>query len=785
MLEILVIMPFGQRTYLDGGKARDTDFDRVYEQIIRPAIDASGSQALRIDELVAPGNVSSQFLGKIVSADLVIADLSMQNGNVYYELGIRQSLSNRPTILIAAEGTELPFDLRNQRVLFYLWSNAVEQNEAVENLRRAIAGSKSERYVNPVHQYLSTSGLAADPSNSEDFERDLRGKIDRAKTPEQLNAVWAWARSYRSLPPFALLSLADKFALTMNWEMAAEIARVACAARPDDYELHRVLGWYLRKAGKPFYEQAEHEFKTALRLNPGDHEALGMLGGLMKREGRYVEAALTYGRGVKEAPGNLYMRVAHAGLELLAAPRASEALQLYRELLVICGELERSTDPWMLVAGAEAKFVLGEDDAAKSLFEGAFALADSPTILDSPADQLDLFAEAGFRPTEARALASRLRELAGSVGRKAIAKVAQADNRWESGVLPVIVHLSDPHFGYKTGADGKPIRMHRFRDSDYSITLERHMLKELSVSGGRLGIDPARIIVVISGDVVYQAGQDEYGEALAFCQALVKGLSISPGRIVFCPGNHDVNWDDSKVDRKKRFDNYLSFLRDFYGEDLFRSLYPRVTWDFRVGSPRPLPEDIVGVSVFPDLGVELYSFNSCVYETQQQHYGFVGGRQTRGVEELFSRDTHTPRIRMAVLHHHIHPYPEPVELDEKGAHWQDASTVRDAGLLERFLERNGFDIVLHGHKHKPQLRETRVRDANSGEPTKSLIVCGAGSCGVESQELEHAEPNQYEVIELLRGSRALQTEFLRVEWRELAVSPAAEWTTRRVWTIQG
>jgi hypothetical protein len=326
--------------------------------------------------------------------------------------------------------------------------------------------------------------------------------------------------------------------------------------------------------------------------------------------------------------------------------------------------------------------------------------------------------------------------------------------------------------------------MHRFRDGDYSVTLEHHMLKELGVSGGRSGIDPARMIVVISGDVVYQAGQDEYGDALAFCQALVKGLSISPEQIVFCPGNHDVNWTDSKGDPKRRFDNYLSFLRDFYGEDLFRKLYPLITWDFRVGSARPQPEDIVGVSVFPGLGVELYSFNSCVYETEQQHYGFVGGRQTRHAEELFVH-ADPPRVRVAVLHHHIHPYPEPVELDDKGTHWHDTSTVRDAGLFERFLERNGFDIVLHGHKHKPQLRETRVRDANSGEPTKSLIVCGAGSCGVESRELEHAEPNQYEVIELLSDGRTSQTEFLRVEWRELAVSPAAEWTTRHVWTLRG
>src|SRR5438309_1331516 len=109
-------MPYGQRAYLQGRATRTTDFDRLYNQLIRPAICASGATALRIDEIVESGSIKSQYLSRIVSTDLVLADLSMPNGNVYYELGIRQSLSNRPTILIAEEGTELPFDLRDQRV---------------------------------------------------------------------------------------------------------------------------------------------------------------------------------------------------------------------------------------------------------------------------------------------------------------------------------------------------------------------------------------------------------------------------------------------------------------------------------------------------------------------------------------------------------------------------------------------------------------------------------------------------------------------------------------------
>jgi hypothetical protein len=101
------------------------------------------------------------------------------------------------------------------------------------------------------------------------------------------------------------------------------------------------------------------------------------------------------------------------------------------------------------------------------------------------------------------------------------------------------------------------------------------------------------------------------------------------------------------------------------------------------------------------------------------------------------------------------------------------------------LERRGFDLVLHGHKHRPQLRETVVRDRHSRDHIKPLIVCGAGSCGVAQSELEHSTGNHYQVIELLKRSRMPSTEFVKVEWRELALHPDAEWATTRVWNVFG
>jgi hypothetical protein len=78
-----------------------------------------------------------------------------------------------------------------------------------------------------------------------------------------------------------------------------------------------------------------------------------------------------------------------------------------------------------------------------------------------------------------------------------------------------------------------------------------------------------------------------------------------------------------------------------------------------------------------------------------------------------------------------------------------------------------------------------VRDGHSEQQIKPLIVCGAGSCGVAQSELEHATGNQFQVIEFTNRTRVPGAEFVRIEWRELSLHPAAEWATTRVWNVLG
>jgi tetratricopeptide (TPR) repeat protein len=109
-------MPFGRKTDASG---RTTDFDRVYAEIIKPAIAQNGMEPIRADEERVGGSIHKPMYERLILCDYAIADITGANPNVYYELGIRHAVRPRSTVLLFAEGTLLPFDVAPLRGMAY------------------------------------------------------------------------------------------------------------------------------------------------------------------------------------------------------------------------------------------------------------------------------------------------------------------------------------------------------------------------------------------------------------------------------------------------------------------------------------------------------------------------------------------------------------------------------------------------------------------------------------------------------------------------------------------
>lgn len=106
-----VVTGFGLKT--DYATGRVLNLDKTYEQLIRPAFDKVNVNAFRAIDANVTGSIDSLMYQWIYAADIVIADLSTLNANVFYELGVRHAQRPNTTIIIAESVlmSKIPFDL--------------------------------------------------------------------------------------------------------------------------------------------------------------------------------------------------------------------------------------------------------------------------------------------------------------------------------------------------------------------------------------------------------------------------------------------------------------------------------------------------------------------------------------------------------------------------------------------------------------------------------------------------------------------------------------------------
>lgn len=152
-----VIMPFS-RKLLNDGSGRFYDFDKVYRVIMRRAIRLAGLEPIRADERKGSNIIHTDMFKDLRDQAVVLADLSLENPNVFYELGIRHVMSSRGTVLMSRKGSEIPFDVKLSRVIFYEYDGTSldweESERVVQELQFALEEAKRGTPDSPVYALL-------------------------------------------------------------------------------------------------------------------------------------------------------------------------------------------------------------------------------------------------------------------------------------------------------------------------------------------------------------------------------------------------------------------------------------------------------------------------------------------------------------------------------------------------------------------------------------------------------------------------------------------------------
>ena len=198
MKSCFVIQGYGRKTdYRDG---RVLDLDASYA-IIKDAVEAAGLECIRADEIQHSGTIDLPMYQWLLNADLVVADLSTNNSNAVFELGVRYALRPHATIIVAEEQFQNPFDFSHIAIRRYKHLGedigAKEARRFRDELKAAIQAIAAERRIDsPIYTFLPT----------------LRPPVDQKASDEEVLAPFApvpTPAATEQLPPLSTMLTRD------------------------------------------------------------------------------------------------------------------------------------------------------------------------------------------------------------------------------------------------------------------------------------------------------------------------------------------------------------------------------------------------------------------------------------------------------------------------------------------------------------------------------------------------------------------------------------------------
>jgi nucleoside 2-deoxyribosyltransferase len=144
---IFVLMPF------------DEKFSDIYKFGIKGAAEEVGAYAERVDEQIFSEGILDRVFNQINKADIVIADMTDRNPNVFYEVGYAHALG-KIVLLLTQNADDIPFDLKHHQHTVYEGKIEILRTELTKKIAWAITESKRERTDDLNERYeVSINGI--------------------------------------------------------------------------------------------------------------------------------------------------------------------------------------------------------------------------------------------------------------------------------------------------------------------------------------------------------------------------------------------------------------------------------------------------------------------------------------------------------------------------------------------------------------------------------------------------------------------------------------------------
>jgi len=179
LLRAFILMPF------------DPEFDKIFSDLIKPALEEVGYDVKRADSIVNQQNILKDVVRGIAEADLVVVDLTSINPNVFYELGIAHTMQ-KPTVLLTQSVEDVPFDLKSYRVIQYSvrFDEASQLLQALKKIGQKAKGGDLG-FGNPVGDFLPQMSELKFPvaTKAKKVMTEVQDKV-KVKRKEEEKGLW-------------------------------------------------------------------------------------------------------------------------------------------------------------------------------------------------------------------------------------------------------------------------------------------------------------------------------------------------------------------------------------------------------------------------------------------------------------------------------------------------------------------------------------------------------------------------------------------------------------------
>jgi len=455
-----VAMPFGVK--------EEIDFNAVYKDFIKPALETAGFAVFRADEEMRAGDIRTDMFQELLLADLVVADLSIDNPNVWYELGVRHALRARGVIGIRCQRDYMPFDVYTDRAIKYRIKDGKPDPSFIDEDKKLLVtfatetmNSWYERKISPVYNLLPDltepdwKRLLVQKAN--EFAgryKEWSMRIEIARKANRAGDILVLAEegfnigfrneTYRAAGK-ALLSLGQ-------FELALEQFEKALELAPNDLESRRQKGLLLGRLKRN--ADAKEWLEKVVEDHPDDAESWALLGRVKKDdwisrwridgksleqkrldamadEGVLREAIDAYVTGFQKDPAHYYSGINAVTLwhlrRHLSAENPdsidSEGIDGGVRWAARTASKRKPKEYWPRVTLAELEVLTNDKGAVQSAYKNAVAVADNDWFsLNSSREQLLLLKDLEFRPDEVNA--------AVQVVERELNRIAEPKKKW-------------------------------------------------------------------------------------------------------------------------------------------------------------------------------------------------------------------------------------------------------------------------------------------------------------------------------------------------------------------